>query len=602
MHISRVIIRNFRNFEHLDVSVVNGATCLVGENNTGKSNFIFGMRLALDAGLSSTYRALNKQDFYCGADIAQPTQAMISLEFSDYQESDAATALVGTWEFDPEARRARLTYRFRPIRAIVDLHERNEPVSGNLTLDDYHWEITGGGQADPTTVEWHEQTGNSVRFADLQQFHVVFLPALRDDRQNMRQSRISPLRRLLDSSIIPEEEKEELVEILRDANTAISGSASLAETGEAISSGFKNTAGEAFLMDVKLGMADPSFSSIARSLTLLLSNNALQDFEPYRNGLGLNNILYISMLMEAFERRVQSPRCAGQLLLVEEPEAHLHPQLQRVLYSELKQKPFQTILSSHSTHITSSATLSSVIMLTNEGNPATKGTTPTRNGVLESNEVADLERYLDATRSTILFARKVILVEGPAELFLIPPLVKEVLGIDLERFGVSVVPIHGVHFDVYAKLFNQMGLPKKCAIVADGDLAPSDSRASDDGEPLEPPELDPLRSEFVEVFRCRTTFERAITLEGTLEMLASTTEELGAPRVTQTILNGLEEIRSIDISTDDQGQIIRRLEERVLNTARRFGKARFAQVASKHVGLAESLPQYIHDAINWLEL
>ena len=78
--------------------------------------------------------------------------------------------------------------------------------------------------------------------------------------------------------------------------------------------------------------------------------------------------------------------------------------------------------------------------------------------------------YLDATRSTLLFARKVILVEGPAELFLIPVLVKQVLGLDLDSLGITVVPIYGVHFDVYARLFGENMLPKKCAILADGDL------------------------------------------------------------------------------------------------------------------------------------
>ncbi len=58
MRISRVVIRNFRSFEYLDVPLSAGTTCLIGENNTGKSNFLHAIRLCIDAGLSSTNRSL----------------------------------------------------------------------------------------------------------------------------------------------------------------------------------------------------------------------------------------------------------------------------------------------------------------------------------------------------------------------------------------------------------------------------------------------------------------------------------------------------------------------------------------------------------------
>src|SRR5690606_15498849 len=94
--------------------------------------------------------------------------------------------------------------------------------------------------------------------------------------------------------------------------------------------------------------------------------------------------------------------------------------------------------------------------------------------------VADLERYLDATKSNLLFARRVMLVEGAAEAFLLPGLIRSAMGIDLERAGISIVPIHGVHFGAYARLFSKIGLPKRCAIVADADQEPSDAKSTDD--------------------------------------------------------------------------------------------------------------------------
>lgn len=602
MHISRIFISNFRNFSEAEISLEDGVTCLVGENNTGKSNLIFALRLALDSGLSSVYRNLNEQDFHTGTEFSSPTQAVVSVEFSNFEANDASSALVAMWQTAPDSGKARLTYRFRPSREIVQKHENKEALPEKLSLDDYHWEIRGGGLTDPKDVKWHQNIGRSVSFSDLQQYQVIFLRPLRDVRQDLRETRTSPLNRLLDSSGIPDDEKETLVQILRDANAAISEGPTIAEAGKAIDGVYKETTGEAFSIDVRLGMSDPSFTSISRSLTLLLSNDALIDFEPFRNGLGLNNVLYISMLMEAFQRRAKNEKFAGQLLLIEEPEAHLHPQLQRVLFSGLKAKAFQTIVSTHSTHVTSSTPMGSLVLLTNQGTPATAATSPGLGDSLSANEVGDLERYLDATRSTIFFARKVILVEGPSELFLIAPMVKQVMGIDLERYGVSVIPIHGIHFDSYAKLFNYLGMPKKCAIVADGDLAPSDIGESPEDFVVQIPELEAQRSEFVRDFRCQTTFERAITMGGTLKMLASGIEELGAVKIAEDLRDGIEKLSAAGISKEQKSAEIDRLKQRVLNTANRYGKARFAQVVSKHTEHAAELPQYIRDAIEWLEL
>jgi putative ATP-dependent endonuclease of the OLD family len=187
-----------------------------------------------------------------------------------------------------------------------------------------------------------------------------------------------------------------------------------------------------------------------------------------------------------------------------------------------------------------------------------------------------------------------MLVEGPAELFLIPA-----LGIDLEREGISVVSIYGVHFRSYSKLFRAGCLPKKCAIVADADLIPSD--AVDDGdEPPEKPELSELEGPFVKVFLGATTFEREITAPGNFDLLAATVMELGATRIAAALsAASIEDL--IGNQTEEQKAVtLIGLKDAVLSTAKRFGKARFAQVAARKVKTGCELPAYIARAIAWL--
>jgi putative ATP-dependent endonuclease of OLD family len=600
VRVDRVVIRNFRSFELLDVRISELTTCIIGENNAGKSNFLQAVRICIDASLSSTYRSLIQSDIHSTVDISEPNQVLIGLEITDFAGKTNEEALVGAWQSQPG--RARLIYRFRPKLPMRESLAAGEVAAGSLKLTDYHWEIVGGGDpaTDLSAIEWNDDVGTSIRFSDLQSFLVVFLPALRDVETDLRQYRSSPLARLIDAMEIDETEREALLDILRAANQELSAAKSINAVAEAIDKSFKRVAGPAFSMDVALGLAEPSFAAVIRALRILLTNNAMENFDPSSNGLGLNNILYVSILIEYFNRRLEQKKSAGQIILFEEPEAHLHPQLQLALFKALSALPFQTILTTHSTHITAHAGLPSYVVLTQTGLPAVASCVPAVSAKLTPPQVSDLERYLDATKSSLLFARKVMLVEGPAELFLIPPLIKQIKKIDLEREGISVIPIYGVHFDVYAKLFADGALPKKCAIVTDGDLAPSDATPGLEGEDElpAPPDLSKLEADFVKVFSCKTTFERALVFEGTLEMFARAAEGVGAPKVAARLRAGLAALPS---ATDEQKQIIlNKMRESVLNTAKRFGKARFAQMAARHILHASVMPRYLADAVDWL--
>lgn len=602
MQISRVVIRNFRSFEHLDVPITAGTTCVIGENNAGKTNLLHAIRLCIDAGLSSTYRTLAPNDIHSTVDIADPSQVLIGLEIADFAGKTNEEALVGAWQHRPGV--ARLIYRYRPKLSVREDLDTGEIEAGDLTAEDYHWEINGGGDParDLADIEWNEDVGTSIRFGDLQSFMVVYLPALRDVENDLRQYRGSPLARLIEAMEIDDAERERLLDALRTANAEIAAADTIDEIATAIDSSLKEVTGPAFSMDVELGLAEPSFQAIIRALRILLTNAAMTDFDPSSNGLGLNNILYVSILIEYFRKRIDQAKSAGQIILFEEPEAHLHPQLQLTLFKALSALPFQSILTTHSTHITANAPLASYIVLSQTGGPAIASSIPAEDAGLGNGEVNDLERYLDATRSNLLYARKVMLVEGPAELFLIPELLKQARDIDLEREGVSVIPIYGVHFDVYAKLFSEESLPKKCAIVTDGDLKPSDADVELEGEDElpEPPDLQELENDFVKVFACRTTFERALVFEGTLEMFARAADDIGAARVAAKLRKGLEVLGDENLDEQARTAILNPLRSSVLNTAKRFGKARFAQIAARHADQASVIPKYLANAARWL--
>jgi putative ATP-dependent endonuclease of OLD family len=468
-------------------------------------------------------------------------------------------------------------------------------------MDDYWWEIAGGGDdVDLAGLTWDQALGTRFHTEDLQQgFLSVFMEALRDVEGRLAVSRTSPLQQIIEQRNIPAAERTALVTHLQNANKTINNSATISTIGENLTTAFQAAAGPSYAMSVNIGLGEPSFTDIARGLRVLLSGYGMTNLDPGRNGLGLNNVLFVSMLLNYFDRRVADGKAAGQLLLVEEPEAHLHPQLQRVLLATLQRQNVQVFITTHSTHITSGVPLSSHVVLTSGGTAVTRSASPAMIPGLAASDIADLERYLDATRSALLYARRVMLVEGPAELFLIPALLKHVLAFDLDKAGIAVVPIFGTHFAVYAKLFGEGGLPKRCAIVTDGDMAPPEiggpGADEDDLTAFARQDLTQVRGPNVEVFASEYTFEREITLPGNMAMLERSAAEVGATRT-------LASIRRFQ-ALGDAGRTPAQLEgvrDRVLRTAKSVGKARFAQILSKHASGATALPPYIQNAIDWL--
>jgi putative ATP-dependent endonuclease of OLD family len=207
----------------------------------------------------------------------------------------------------------------------------------------------------------------------------------------------------------------------------------------------------------------------------------------------------------------------------------------------------------------------------------------------------------------------VILVEGPAELFLIAPLVKAVLGKNLDEEGISVIPIHGAHFGPYTKLFGPAAIQKKCAILTDGDSQneekePDIDPADEADAPAVPAAAGPSRIDklklqenaLLKVFVGDTTFEMELTDVGTLGMFSAACADVGAPRVS-AILKKLEaDIGVATTLTPEQTARLQRAKKYLLSTSKRFQKGRFAQTVSKHAHLAKSLPSYIKQAVAWV--
>ena len=168
-----------------------------------------------------------------------------------------------------------------------------------------------------------------------------------------------------------------------------------------------------------LGFSPTDVTRLPRSIRLLIDDGrrAISDAS-----LGSANIAFLTLKTLGLQQLMSNDRRDYTLLAIEEPEAHLHPHLQRSVYRHVFESegrsPLSILLTTHSPSIASIAPLRSILAL-KRVDGKTQGFS-TASTDLSNAEEEDIARYLDVTRAEMLFSRGVILVEGDAEKFLLP--------------------------------------------------------------------------------------------------------------------------------------------------------------------------------------
>lgn len=639
MYLSKLYIQNYRMFSSLiEIPFSKGLNLLVGENGCGKSTVIDAIRVLLNESESSRH-GIAPEDFYNSYNQQTPVVAesiSISGVFSGLSESQKVKYL--TWlneSFD-----AKL----------------NIEIQHTLNMRNIYKQRRWGGISSSSVFDWEP----------LNDIQCVYLPALRDAGRSLKSGRGSRLARLianLSADVLKEKRRNsELMPLEQDLqrfNETAEKEEEVTKASELINSSLENAAGMVYGQKTKIQFNTLTYERIIESLQLLFTPDINEPAAVFRslleNSLGYNNLIYIATVLAEFEG-LKDKYTTPRILLIEELEAHLHPQLQvkllKFLQKQADEYDIQVILTTHSISLASAVSIDSIISFNkNHDNYAI---TALRNCGLDAPTKNFINRWLDATKSTLLFSKGVLFVEGLAEAIIIPKLAslylvqKQDAGVSkvktLEEAGISVINMNGIYFQYFMQLYNgyqlivpiigdtesrtnyekrinefkkkeifdvneyniTKNIPIRCAAITDND--PEKDKNPSKNEILEGNNPQLYLSKQLEkmtnncrVFVNKKTFEYDLALESRynakimLETILEIIPTNGSIRnMAEQYIKDLNDNSKVIDDTQVASFILNQID------SSNVGKGLFAQMFFERIDGHFNIPQYIQDAFNFV--
>lgn len=523
MYISKIEILRYKGFKNVTIEFKDGLNVILGHNNGGKSTVLDAIALVID---TERKKKLSTWDFYQGISLdelkAKAPSVKISLYFSmsDKESTKSSdVALFSTYAISLKPQLiACMTYVFYLPETEISSYKKSvasaKDVSEVMNIIDskfirkYTYAIYGGKES------LHQQVSSE----DIHKIDFQKVEALRNVEGNLYSGQAELLHDVLsyflDYNIkTSKKTKDEITEELRlkrekfhqDTQKDIDSLIERIKDGKNEIIKYANDTGALYNESDLIFDGNITEEQFLRVLNILVSNSVGFNIPIANNGLGYNNLIYMSLLLAKMQSNKEvyymgtTNAKAFSILAIEEPEAHLHPELQYQFLDFLRgniadQKVKQVFMTSHSPSLTAKVKLEELCCLFKDVNHNISAYYPRKIYSDDSKAQKFVQRYLDATRADMLFAGKILFVEGLAEQILIPVFV-QLLGYKNKwlKQQAIIVNIGGRYFEHFLKLYDKIeqgAFPIRVACLTDRDPVKRRKGSSDSYSPCWPIEIE----------------------------------------------------------------------------------------------------------------